>query len=64
MMEHLDPAPQRVAETREAERHDHEFLHVHGIVRVLSAVDDVHHGHGQNVGGDTPDVTIQGLCRE
>ena len=62
-MEDLAPAPQGVAERCEAQRHDHEFLNIDGIVRVLAAVDDVHHGRRQQIGAGAAQVPVQRLLR-
>jgi hypothetical protein len=64
MVEHFHTAPQGVAEALEAQRHDHEFLHVHRVVRVLSAVDDVHHRRGQQTGAASAQVAVQRLVGE
>ncbi len=47
MMENLDAGPEGIAETVEAERHDHEFLDINGIVSMLPAIDDIHHRRRQ-----------------
>ena len=47
----FDAPAQRLAKIWRAERHHHEFLHVHGIVRVCAAIEDVHHRDGQRVPG-------------
>ena len=51
MMEHFDAPAERFVKTGRAERHDHEFLHVHGVVGVRAAIQDVHHRHGKRVRG-------------
>ncbi len=43
VVEDFDAAAQGVAERVEAQRHDHELLHVDRVVGMLAAVDDVHH---------------------
>ena len=50
-------------ESRRAGRNDHEFLKVDGRVGVGTAVDDVHHGDGQNLGVRTAQVAVQGLLQ-
>ena len=45
-MKDLGTAAQRLGKRRQAHRQNHELLHVHAVVRVGAAVDDVHHGHG------------------
>ena len=42
---------QGFVEAVEAGGHDHEFLDVHAVVGVFTAVDDVHHRYGQGVTG-------------
>ena len=42
-----------------AHRHDHELLEVHVVVRMHAAVQDVHHGRGQQVGVDAAQVAVQ-----
>ena len=59
IMEHLAAAADGVAEAVETQRHDHELLHVHGVVGVRAAVDDVHHRGGQQPGADATQVTVQ-----
>ena len=39
--------------------HDHEFLHVDGIIRVRAAVEDVHHRHRQRAGVDAAQIAIE-----
>ncbi len=53
--------PQRMASLKrlDAQRHDHELLHVHGVVGVRAAVDDVHHGGRQQPGADAAQVAEQ-----
>ncbi len=38
---------------------DHEFLEVDGVVGVFAAVEDVHHGDGEDLGGGATEVTIK-----
>ena len=45
----LGAPAQCLGERRRADRHDHELLHVDGVVGVDAAVDDVHHRHRQHV---------------
>ena len=42
-----------------AHRHDHEFLEIDLVVRVLAAVDDVRHRHRQLAGVGAADVAVQ-----
>ena len=39
---------------------DHELLEGDGGIAVCTAIDDVHHGHGQHMGIGTTDVAVQG----
>ena len=50
VVEDFDAPAECFAEIRRAERHHHEFLHVHGIIGVRAAIEDIHHGDGKNVG--------------
>ncbi len=59
-MKDLRTRTQRVAETIESERHDHEFLHVDAVVGVLAAVDDVHHRCRQAVCSHASQIPKQG----
>ncbi len=58
-LEHLDADPQPLGEARRADRHDHEFLEVDGIVGVHAAVDDVHHRHRQQPRRGSAHVTVE-----
>ena len=58
-MKDLGPAPQRFAEGRRADRHDHEFLEIDAIVGVRAAIDDVHHRHRQDRRPDPAHVAEQ-----
>ena len=53
--------PQRNASPKVAapHGHDHELLKVDRVVRMLAAVDDVHHRHGQHAGGHAADVAVE-----
>ena len=55
----LAAATDRLGKALEAQRHDHELLHVHGVVGVLAAVDDVHHRGGQHPGADAAEIAEQ-----
>ena len=59
VMKDFAAAAQRVAELVEAQRHDHEFLHVDAVVGMLAAVDDVHHRRRQQPGIRAADVVVQ-----
>ena len=45
-MENFDAPAQGFVEIGRTERHDHEFLDVHGIIGVRATVDDIHHRDG------------------
>ncbi len=49
-VEHLGAHAQGLAEATGAHRHDHELLDLHVVGGVSAAVENVHHGHGQNLG--------------
>ena len=44
---------------RRADRHNHKFLEVNRVVSVLTAVNNVHHRHRQNVSHCTAEITIK-----
>ena len=50
---------QRVCPAARAVGHDHELLNVHGVVRVLAAVEDVHHRNRQVLGVGSAEVAIE-----
>ena len=58
-MEHFGAAAQRFAESRLADRDDHEFLDVQAVVRVRAAVDDVHHRHRQLHRARAAEIAVQ-----
>ncbi len=58
-MEHFRAPAQRLAEAGRADRHDHEFLHVHAVVGMGAAVQDVHHRHRQMIGAGGIQVLVQ-----
>ena len=59
-MEHLGTPAQGLLEGGGAHRHDHELLGVHGVGGVGTAVQDVHHGHGQAVAVHAAQEAVQG----
>ena len=59
VVEDLAAAAEGVAERVEAQRHDHELLHVDRVVGVLAAVDDVHHRRGQQPGVRAAEVAVE-----
>ena len=58
-LEDLGPATQRFAKRRQAQRNDHELLHVQAVVRVRTAVDDVHHRHRQLHARRPTEIAVQ-----
>ena len=50
---------QRFAEFRGSGRNNHEFLKIDIIVRVRAAINDVHHGDGQDVCLLAAEVSVQ-----
>ena len=58
-MKNLRAHPQRFGKRGGIDGHDHELLRVHVVIRVLPAVQDVHHRHGQHPGVRSTDVAIQ-----
>ena len=58
-MKDLAAAADGVGKALDAQRHDHELLHVHGVVGVRAAVDDVHHRRRQQPGADPAQVAEQ-----
>ena len=55
-MEDLGAHADRLGEVHGALGADHEFLDVDGRIGVGAAVEDVHHGHREDLGIDAPDV--------
>ena len=58
-MEDFRPPAHRLGDRPGADRHHHELLEVDRVVGVCAAVDDVHHRHRQQVGGDAADIGMQ-----
>ena len=58
-MENLRPHPHRIEQAVGANRHDHEFLKINGIIGMHPAVDDIHHRHGEDVRPDATDIAIE-----
>ena len=58
-MEDLGAVAHRLAQAGGAHRQDHEFLEVDAVVRVLAAIDDVHHRDGQPVMA-LAEIAVQG----
>ena len=57
----LGAPAQRLGKRARAHRHDHELLEVHVVVSMHAAVEDVHHGRGQQVRVRAADVLVQRL---
>jgi len=55
----LHAHPKGLAEGAGPERNDHEFLHVQRVLGMGSAVDDVHHRHGQLPCPDPTQIPIE-----
>src|SRR6478736_567604 len=60
VVEDLGAGAQSLGELVEAVRHEHELLDFHAAVGVLTAVDDVHQGSGQDAGLDATEVAPEG----
>ena len=58
-MKNLDAPLQCFAESRCADRHDHEFLQVDAVVGMFAAVDDVHHRHGEDVSLHAAEILVK-----
>ena len=54
---------QALGKARGAHRHDHKLLEVNVIVGMHAAIEDVHHGRGQQVGVDAAQVLVQRQAR-
>ena len=59
----LSAPTQALGKARGTHRHNHELLEVNVIVGMHAAVEDVHHGRGQQVGVDATQVLIQRQAR-
>ena len=57
----LDAGLKRGLEFIETDGLDHELLEVHGVVRVLAAVEDVEHRHRKNACGGSTEVSVERL---
>src|SRR5437764_842770 len=57
--QNLGTPAEAFGKVRSADRHDHEFLEVHGAVGMCAAVEDVHHGARQEIRGG-----IRGIARK
>ncbi len=60
IVEHLGTHAQGLLERRSTHGTDHELLECDGGIGVRTAVDDVHHRHGQRLGIRAADVTVEG----
>ncbi len=58
-VEHFRPPTQGFAETGSAYGHNHELLEINGIVRMFSAIEDVHHRNGQPMGMNAAQIAEQ-----
>ena len=59
----LNAAAQRLFETEEAPRLNHELLEINSVVGMLATVDDVEHRHGKRLRSNSTEVAIQRLIR-
>ncbi len=59
VMENFRPHAQSLLKAGRTHRHHHKFLNIHVVVRVLAAVQNVHHRHRQGFGVHAAQVTIQ-----
>ncbi len=55
-MEHFCAPAHGFFEAWRAHGHDHEFLKVDAVIRVLAAVDDIHHGNREHMGADPAQI--------
>ena len=58
-MEYFDAHAQGFGKTRGAEGNDHELLQVDGIVGVRAAIQNIHHGHGQQPRACASQIAIE-----
>ncbi len=58
-MEDLSAPAKALLEGRGAHRHDHKFLRVHGVGRMGTAVQDIHHGNWKAIAVYTTQETIE-----
>ena len=58
-MEHFGALLQRFRPRTSTYRHNHKFLEIDGIVRMFSAVNNIHHGNRQSLGIYTANVIVQ-----
>ena len=58
-MEDLSRHPQGFRKAGSAYRHDHELLEVYRVIRMLAAIQDVHHRNRQLLGIDSPDIPVK-----
>ena len=59
----LGAPAQALGKARSTHGHDHELLEVNVVVGMHAAVEDVHHGRGQQVGVDAAQVLVQRQAR-
>ena len=58
-VEHLGAPAHGFGQAVRTDRHYHEFLDIDRVVRVLAAIDDVHHRHGKNMRRYAADIAIE-----
>ena len=61
-VENLGAHAHRLGHAPGGDRHDHELLHVDGVVGMGAAVQDVHQGDGQRARVEAADIAEQGLA--
>ena len=62
-MEDLSAHAQGLAPALGAHGHDHELLDVHVVGGVRTAIQNVHHGHGQGLGVHAAQIAVQGQAQ-
>ena len=58
-VEDLGAGTERVAESLDADRHDHELLEIGRVLGMLAAVEDVEHRHGQDPRPGPAEVAVE-----
>ena len=58
-VEYFGAPANRFGQRRRADRNNHKFLKIYKIVSMFAAIDDIHHRHWQDMGGDAADVAVQ-----
>ena len=58
-MKDLCADSQGLAKSLAANRHNHEFLKIHIVVRMCASVDDVHHGNGESASIGPAEILVE-----